>query len=459
MNSLISHPDFLPALSISGIFLLTFLAAEVLRYYANFKIEATRKFVHMTAGIVALTFSYIFKSHWTLLILCTIFVILMEVTRKLNLLQSIHRIERRSSGSIYHPIAIYTTYCFASVLKKPEFYFISILVLSISDSLAALIGSTYGFKLYRVQEENKSIEGSTIFFFSTFIIIHIGLLLLTDIGRLESILGAIIIAICITLFEAIALHGVDNLIIPWGTLFILYRFDGLSALALVHQLFKVGTSFFFSYVLSFPSGKFGATGSMAFALFAYAAWAMIGLDWFVSALLGLILVSYTDLFIGNPKEENEIKRIRNVFYAVAVAAMWLVITSFFYNQKQIFVVPYLVALLSQMSILWKKRRAELENEGKKSKNFFQDFNLFLRALTLTVLFLIPFLLFDNSLSPWFSLVTCVIGIIMADGFFFSMTLFGQWDLIKDLRARMWADLLSTLIIFLVNYFWYATRSF
>ncbi|MBF0409290.1 MAG: hypothetical protein HQM10_18260 [Candidatus Riflebacteria bacterium] len=454
LSGFMHHPDLLPAIIISAIFVLTFACAEILRIYAHFKVEATRKFVHLAAGVVSLTFAYIFKSHWTLLILCAIFVIIMQVTKKMQLLPSIHKVGRTSHGSIYHPIAMYVSFYFASILKKPEFYFVSVLVLSVSDSLAALIGSTYGIKLYRVQDENKSIEGSTIFFFSTFFLIHLSLLLLTDIGRLESVLVAMVIAILVTFVEAIALEGSDNLFIPWGTFFILYKLDGMSAIGLFKQLFKFIASFFLILIASYPSQKFGISGIIGLALISYGCWSMMGFDWFVPAIIGTACLSYTDIFLGPAKDESAQKRVRNVFYSVVVSMVWLIIASFFYHQRQLFTVPFIISFLSQMSLLWKRRRIELQGEGKEISTI-QGVNLPARAAVLTALFLPPFFFSDNVLSPLFSLATCFVGIMMSDGFYFSMTLFNKsWNEITDLRARMWANLLSTFSIFLMNYFWY-----
>ncbi|HNV72104.1 MAG TPA: hypothetical protein PKO06_20525, partial [Candidatus Ozemobacteraceae bacterium] len=209
--------EVLHAAIVSLIFGATFGIAEFLRLRFTTPVEVTRKFVHLVGGLVSLSFGCLFASHWTLLVLCVLFVALLHVTRSHGLLASVHKVDRVSGGALYHPMAIYGTFCAAQLLGRPEFYLISTMVLSVSDTIAALVGSAYGFKLYKVQEERKSFEGSIMFFVSTFLIAHLGLLLLTPIGRFESVLCGILIAMCVTLFEAISLGGADNLFIPWGT--------------------------------------------------------------------------------------------------------------------------------------------------------------------------------------------------------------------------------------------------
>ncbi|MEW5822619.1 MAG: hypothetical protein AB1782_20670, partial [Cyanobacteriota bacterium] len=202
------------ALIIAVLYLIIFVVAELGRYYRHIETEKTRKFVHLTSGIIALSFGYLFKFHWTVLILCSGFALILVITKKLDLLKSIHDVDRESKGGIYYPVAVYITFVFASIIQKPEFYFLSILVLAISDTLAALIGKKYGFNVFRVEEDTKSVEGSLIFFLMTFLILLIGLKMLTDLNIIIIILSSIYITILVTSFEAISLCGADNIFIP-----------------------------------------------------------------------------------------------------------------------------------------------------------------------------------------------------------------------------------------------------
>ena len=81
----------------------------------------------------------------------------------------------------------------------------SLLVMSISDSVAALIGVKYGkTKIYG----NKSLEGSFSFFLSTLIILYI---FMPSFSSFEYV----IISILITLVELFSFYRInDNLTIP-----------------------------------------------------------------------------------------------------------------------------------------------------------------------------------------------------------------------------------------------------
>jgi len=95
---------------VSIAFLSIFAISELLRKFSKLKTEHTRKFVHFSGAVTALSFPFIFQSQWTVLALSVIFVFIMYFTKKAGLLKSVHDIDRVSSGAIYHPIAVYS--CF-----------------------------------------------------------------------------------------------------------------------------------------------------------------------------------------------------------------------------------------------------------------------------------------------------------------------------------------------------------
>ena len=78
------------ALIVASLYLGLMGLGEILRGLGLCSQEGTRKFVHLTGGIVSLSFAYVFKSHWTILGLCIGFVSLIVFTKKFGLLPSIH---------------------------------------------------------------------------------------------------------------------------------------------------------------------------------------------------------------------------------------------------------------------------------------------------------------------------------------------------------------------------------
>lgn len=306
------------AVIISGIFLILFAIAEIARKYGA-DIEQTRKFVHFGGAFVTIFFPFILKSHWTVLALAGGFAVIMLLTKKFGLLQSVHAVERKSDGAIYHPIAIYVCFLYAQILQQPWFYVISILILAISDALAALVGKSYGANEFLVETGvRKTFEGSTTFFLSAFLITHLILLLATPIGRLESVLVALLISVIVTVFEGVSLKGADNLFIPLGTMFILSKNIHPTPEGISFQIFIL-IGFLIGYlVLMLPYKRIGFSGVVLLGLINYTVWALLGNICAVILLCFSFICAKTNLILNYDCEVADSYRVRPVFYILTV---------------------------------------------------------------------------------------------------------------------------------------------
>lgn len=445
------------ALYISAIFLAIFAFAEILRKTNACSMEGTRKLVHLLAGAVSLSFAYIIRSHWTLLVMCIGFIAIVRISKKYELLNSIHGVKRKSTGDILHPLAIYLTYLWASFLKTPDFYLISILVLSISDTLAALIGSSYGFKLYDVEEERKSLEGSLIFFLSTFLIVHLGLLLLTEVGRLECVLAALLIAILVTCFEAVSLGGADNLFVPTGTLFILSKFTKKPIPEMVFQLCSASIIFLLSFIVSKPTDRLGSSGIIGVALTGYAAWSLIGPEWYIPVLICNLLIAWSDCFLESPGSGEELFRIRPVFYMFVVSFIWILAANFSSIGHQYFFVPYIVSISAILSIRWEWHRRTVREQTETKQQFTLTAGRPTRAVVLSVIFLAFHIACrEQQLAPLYSLVTCAVGVYIADSLYWIIgrPFHGKWSKTDFLRMGMGVVGAVTAALFILNLNYY-----
>ncbi len=452
------------ALIVASFFLCLVGLGEILRGVNACSQEATRKFVHLTGGIVSLSFAYVFTSHWTILGLCIAFVFLMAGTRKMGMLKSVHGIKRKSSGDILHPVAIYLTFAATNYFEKPDFYLISIMVLSVSDALAAIIGVSYGFKVYSVEEERKSLEGSFIFLLSTFLIVHLGLLLLTSVGRMECVLSALLISILVTCFEAISLGGADNIIIPFGTLFIIMKITTKPIPEIIGQLSSVGIIFLTTWLFGNASGRLGTSGIITVALMGYAAWSLLGPEWYIPVLICTILVSLVDMFLEMPGSQDELLRVRPIFYMFAISACWIIGANISHlnglAKVDLFFVPYIVSFAAILSVRWKwsQRQGTLASLSRRQvvPRFIREGNFLIRAACLTAAFLPVNHLLGLHLNPVFSAVTCLAGIIISDGIYWGIgkRYHGHWSRIAFLRFGMLSVLVSSSLVFLANLWFY-----
>jgi phytol kinase len=455
--------DIVPAVIVSGLYLLIFVTAELWRSKRHPPTEVTRKFVHFTSGAVCLSFSYIFSTHWTVLLLSILFMIIIVVTRKFGLLQSVHDVERSSEGGIYYPAAVYCTFTVAHKAGHPEFYLIAFLVLAVSDSLAALVGGRYGFKLYRVEEHHRrSLEGSVIFYFTTYQIILLGLLALSEVGRIECIIIAAYIALIVTAFEAISLGGADNLFIPLGTLAILLRVVNSSLPALGLRLGIVGIIFWMVYYISRSTNVIRLSGIIGIALAGYGALMLVRWDWIFPVIIGLFLFNATDLFVESSIEKAAQYRIRPVFYVLVVSFIWILAASFVRLPTEVFFVPYIVNLAANFSILW-KRKANIDPDGYylPLPQFIRNAPLLFRAPVLTLLFASVNLFTWKSLNPLLTLTICFSGVLIVEGIYWRMEK-GLRGILSDMQfLRMTSFIIMgvSVVLCLISMPWYYPEIF
>ncbi|KKL56057.1 hypothetical protein LCGC14_2249190 [marine sediment metagenome] len=78
----------------------------------------------------------------------------------------------------------------------------SFLILTFADASAALIGIFYGRFQYSTSEGAKTLEGSLVFFQTAFLSALIPILLFTTIGRAETLMIALLMALLAMLLDA-----------------------------------------------------------------------------------------------------------------------------------------------------------------------------------------------------------------------------------------------------------------
>ena len=340
--------DVICASIISIIFLSLFVIAEILRKKGA-KAEMTRKFVHFGGAFVTIFFPFILTSHWTVLALAIGFALIMLFTKKFGWLQSVHGVMRKSDGAIYHPIAIYTCFLYSQILNQPMFYVISILILAISDALAALVGKSYGANEYLVEVgTRKTIEGSVTFFLTSFLIVHLILLLTTQTGRLESVLIALLISIMVTVFEGVSLKGADNLFIPIGTMFILSKNITPTVEGISFQIFAL-IGFLIGYlIVMLPYKRIGFSGVTLLGLINYIIWALLG-NIYAIILFGFSFIcAKTNLILNYDCEESDAYRVRPIFYILTVPVICAFLAGFV---GQNIIYPFVTSIICEGFII------------------------------------------------------------------------------------------------------------
>jgi len=192
--------------------------------------EVSRKIIHIVMGCTALTFPYIFEYRQTVVYLGLVAIGALLFMRRNQVLRTgigtaLLGVNRKSLGDIYFVVAIVLVFI---QFHEPFEYLIAISVLTFADSVAALVGTSYGRYNMAAHEEEaaKSSEGSVMFFVVAFMCTLVPLQLMTEVGRPEVLAISLSIGVLAALIEAVTRNGNDNLLLPLFTYsFIRYNTD------------------------------------------------------------------------------------------------------------------------------------------------------------------------------------------------------------------------------------------
>jgi dolichol kinase len=285
-------------------------------------VEWTRKTLHVAFGIAAGALPWILGSHWTFLVLAVVIAVLLHWARRKGLLPSLFDVERRSWGEIYFPLGVYLLFVVSAGHRV--FYLISLITLVLCDALAALLGSSYGRHRYQVALGHRSLEGSAVFLFLSFVGTLLPLLLLTPLDRGTCVMVSLQLALLVTSFEAISPGGSDNLVLPLGTYYLLVKLTPTGSAAiglqLAAQLGILGVTLLVAWRTRFLT----FSGAIAAHLVLYAAFSLGGPPWIVAPATTLAaLLALDRAQHRRPAAGAEGHDVRAIFFVAVVATLWI----------------------------------------------------------------------------------------------------------------------------------------
>ncbi len=200
-----------------GIFLLLIAISHLLYRLLKISSENSRKFLHVSGGILALCAPLFFSSHWWVLILCSLAFLLLLFTYIKRRLPSIHQTERKSIGSVIYPIPIYICFLVAAQKNNELLFFLPISLLTVSDTIAEWRGKKRGMKSGKLMNGSKTIAGSISFAISALVIsIAYGIIFKDSFSQI--LILSITITLIATITELLSTRGFDNITVPLITL-------------------------------------------------------------------------------------------------------------------------------------------------------------------------------------------------------------------------------------------------
>ncbi len=282
--------DRLGGLVVAGLIVAVFLLSEAARRLARLPTEYTRKGVHVGGGAVVLAVPWLLDHTVTLAVLCLAFFGLLVAGKVSGQLQSVHGVQRRTSGAYYYPLAVIGTWWLSE--GDPVLFCTPIAIMALADTGAALMGKRPGNRRYRVLDGHRSFEGS-LPFFGLALCIVLGVLSAAGVpGLPATLLVPLLVAVACTASEAISWRGSDNLLIPYAAFLVLDRTLrlGLRDLSGWIEGMILGLAL---VSLTWRRGGLTEAAGIAVFLVATLAWALGGWTWFgpMAALyLGLVIL-------------------------------------------------------------------------------------------------------------------------------------------------------------------------
>jgi len=191
--------------------------------------ELQRKLIHIGTGLYALTLPWIFPDRWPVYMLVVVTFVVMLFLRlpkvsSTGIGATLHSVDRNSYGDMLLAAAVGLCLFFAE--DQLYLYVLPIAILTLADAAAALAGTTYGSRFFRVEDGQKSLEGCVVFFVVALLLSMFCLMIMTPFAPVNIILLSLMVAGFGTLVEAVSWRGFDNLFLPLGILVFLASHGG-----------------------------------------------------------------------------------------------------------------------------------------------------------------------------------------------------------------------------------------
>lgn len=170
--------------------------------------EFSRKFVHILVGSFVAFWPY-FLTREEILFLSAAFIVVVLVSKRLNIFSSIHTVQRPTNGELFFALMVGAL---AVANVHPHIFTASLLVMSLADGFAAVFGTRFGRgNSYVILGARKSVVGTL-----TFLIITSVILAVYSARTSGTAIGfwLLPLSLATTFIENIAKRGLDNLLVP-----------------------------------------------------------------------------------------------------------------------------------------------------------------------------------------------------------------------------------------------------
>ena len=391
--------------------ILSYISCLVLFFYIIHKLERKniflpeirRKILHIGGGVGALIFPLIFNNRLHVILLSMFVIFILVILRFVPKAQyGITRVlkteDRGTYGDIYFPLSILILWILAGDDKI--LYYVPVLILMFSDATAALAGKYYGKFKYDAVEGKKSVEGSIIFFLTTYLFTSMTLQFYTNIESQKIILISLLLGLIEMVLEAISWRGLDNLFIPLMSFFMLKSFISVSYEKLVFD-FIITILLFIGSLFGNKKRELASDGTLICFFYAYVLFILGGIDWLIIAV---VLFLFYPFVTARAKISDEKPYNASTLIVIIVPTVFWILAHIYFNDR-ILMFPYLVAFSSHLSIIGISRLRRVNPDLKS--NIVISVNTLAGILYMTLFYII--LLNEYSIVFW---LTSAISILL-----------------------------------------------
>jgi phytol kinase len=307
--------------------------------------EWPRKLVHLGGGLGCLAFPWLIVSWEVVLVLALGFSAVFALGR--GHLRCLGGVARASRGSEYYPFAVFLLFLIAR--HERWLYVATLLVLAIADTCAALVGQRWGRHRYRVDAANeKSLEGSLAFAAAAYLVLAVPMLLLGGFPPAVALLAALLVALVLTLVEAVSSRGADNLFVPVAAAYVLLKITYKPVGEIAFQCASLVVLIALTALAAWRWRCFDAAAAAIFIGVAYGAWSLGSPAWGLP-LLGAAgaYALLRGLIAGRTGEERV--GASTAFTTLAIPLL-LVVSANSALQYQTFYAPYLATVAATASM-------------------------------------------------------------------------------------------------------------
>jgi phytol kinase len=179
--------------------------------------EFGRKLVHVGMGTIAVPFPWIFADSRPVWSLAAVSIVILGTIRFVPAIAHkfgtvLGGVDRASLGDIFFPLGLASAFMLGHGDKAS--FVAAAGVLAFGDTAGALVGVRWGRVRYSIAHNTKSIEGSSAVLVVSFLCVTLAFVVLGTTSFSVAVTAGLIVGLASALIEAVASHGLDNLLLP-----------------------------------------------------------------------------------------------------------------------------------------------------------------------------------------------------------------------------------------------------